>query len=183
MDDLFSTKPAKMAATLAYWRFDNKISSNVMLIEPSKADFDRVLAAIAKRSPDEFDVDILNKVFGPEAVLIPHRTNNLISGEFRTANHTGYLIDGGAWNATAMVEEARYVHFSDLYNPKPWQSENPQDVQNTIVPCWKHPDQEKEDCTSRESWLWLYKDFMKRRQVSHLPLSSLITAHLLTLPQ
>lgn len=164
MDDLFQAPPAKLSATIAYWLNDIKLSSNVLLLEPSQVEFDRIMGAIGKRANNEYDTEIVNKLFGGEASLIPHRTNNLITGEFRSGgNHTAYLGDDSQWNATAVLEEARFVHFSDLSSPKPWTSENPEDVKNTVVPCWKHPDHEKEDCTARVAWLGLYKEHMRRR--------------------
>ncbi|KAF2150243.1 glycosyltransferase family 8 protein [Myriangium duriaei CBS 260.36] len=164
MDDLFDTPPAKLAATMAYWLSDIKLSTNVLLIEPNKVDFDRIMAAIARRMPNEYDTDIVNKLFGSEATLIPHRRNNLITGEFRSGNnHAAYLGEGVEWNATLALEEARFVHFSDWNGPKPWDRENPDDVKNAVVPCWKHPDAEKEDCSSRDAWLRIYRDYLKRR--------------------
>lgn len=166
MDDLFqNTPPGKLAATWSYWLSEMKLSSNLLLLEPSKVDFDRVLAAIAKRWPNQFDTEIVNQLFGKGAVVIPHRGNHLISGEFRSGgNHAAYVGEGNEWNATQVLEEARFVHFSDLMSPKPWTAENPEDVKNTVVPCWKHPDEEKEDCTSRDAWLWLYREHLKRRR-------------------
>ncbi|KAF4555999.1 Glucose N-acetyltransferase-like protein 1 [Elsinoe fawcettii] len=171
MDDLFLRPSTAIAAPRAYWLEDQKVlSSQVMLIEPSQDKWDKIMARIEKREQEEFDMEVLNAVFGKEATVLEHRGYDLLSGEFRKTNHTAYLAgvsgeDKGEWNATRVLEQAKYVHFSDWPLKKPWfyRGEVREKFREHQPTCEIRAGGETL-CSDRDAWLWLYNDFLERRE-------------------
>ncbi|KAL1648726.1 N-acetylglucosaminyltransferase [Diplodia intermedia] len=60
------------------------LGSHVMLLEPNEHRHRKMLAEAA-RSPADFDMDVINRMF---AMMLPHRRLALLSGEFRKQNHS-----------------------------------------------------------------------------------------------
>lgn len=90
--------------------------------------------------------------------MLPHRQYDLITGEMRQENHAPFLGSKEAeWNVTRVMEDVKFVHFSDWPFPKPWLKASEEQ--------WKEatPKSEKE----RDVWAGIYKDFSERREVCH----------------
>lgn len=54
-------------------------------VEPSDFEFRRV------RQDDDFDMEIVNELYGKDRMIIPHRRYDLITGEFNEKEHHRYL--------------------------------------------------------------------------------------------
>lgn len=185
MDELFLLPSAQVAAPLAYWLDEPVLSSQMILIEPSEHEFARVMEKIEGRTKQDFDMEIVNYLYLNSSMKIPHRGYDLLTGEFRKTNHTQYFFDKGDprlqeekertahWDAAAILEEAKFVHFSDWPMPKPWVVTLNADelVEKTQPACVTGENGEEEDCSDRDAWLGLYEDFRERRAVS-LPVRS-----------
>ena len=121
MDELFLIEPAFVAMPRAYWLgFDNRVlSSQLLLLEPSKVEFERVMEAADKAGGGDYDMDILTNLYKDNALILPHRPYNLLTGEFRGDEHLKYLGDPNEeWDAEAIIKEAKFLHFSDWPLPK-----------------------------------------------------------------
>lgn len=120
MDELFLLPRSTVAMPRAYWiNPDQTLSSQLLLIEPSDAEFIRVMDAFSTAGPGEYDMDIVNHLYGGDALVIPHRPYNLLTGEFRSNNHDAYLGNSKEdWDSERMFTEAKYLHFSDWPLPK-----------------------------------------------------------------
>ncbi|KAK3291532.1 glycosyltransferase family 8 protein [Chaetomium fimeti] len=173
MDELFLLPPCPVAMPRAYWLYpDNKIlSSQLILAQPSADEFARVLARVEEAGGNDYDMEIVNYLYGDSALVLPHRPYDLVSGEFREApdKHGRYLGNADErWDAVAAFNEAKFVHFSDWPVPKPWL-----DIEKTR---WsKQPDCFERDgvasCVEREIWNTLYDEFKERRKrvCTHVP--------------
>ena len=64
-----------MAMPRAYWLgFKGRIvSSQLLLLEPSEYEFDRVLKVTENAGDDGYDIDILNTLCQDFAMFLPHR--------------------------------------------------------------------------------------------------------------
>ncbi|TKX23429.1 glucose N-acetyltransferase-like protein [Elsinoe australis] len=177
MDELFLLPSAQVAAPLAYWLDEPVLSSQMILIEPSEHEFARVMEKIEGRTKQDFDMEIVNYLYLNSSMKIPHRGYDLLTGEFRKTNHTQYFFDKGDprlqeekertahWDAAAILEEAKFVHFSDWPMPKPWVVTLNADelVEKTQPACVMGENGGEEDCSDRDAWLGLYEDFRERR--------------------
>ncbi|KAF2156246.1 glycosyltransferase family 8 protein [Myriangium duriaei CBS 260.36] len=165
MDELFLLPTAPVAMPRAYWLDKHGfLSSQVVLIEPSKQEFDRIREAFQSRKDDDFDMEIVNNLYGDNCMILPHRRYDLISGEFKGKSHTKYLgSDREVWNAKDALAEAKLVHFSDWPLPKPWKPTSRREIEKVQPTCTDLPDGKK-DCLDREVWLGIYQDFRNRRE-------------------
>lgn len=121
MDELFLLPPCPVAMPRAYWLNPNDrvLSSQVMLIQPSKLEFGRIMDAINNASSKDYDMEIMNNLYRDSALVLPHRPYDLLTGEFRGNNHTAYLGNQlEEWDPYAVKAEAKYLHFSDWPVPK-----------------------------------------------------------------
>ncbi|KAF2221722.1 nucleotide-diphospho-sugar transferase [Elsinoe ampelina] len=169
VDELFLRPPAGVVAPKAYWLEDQQVlSSQVMLIEPSQNKWDRIMTRIDKRKDEEFDMEIVNAVFGKEAAILEHRGYDLLSGEFRKQNHAAYLAGSSSskepWDAEKILKEAKYIHFSDWPLKKPWfyQGEAKDKFREYQPNCTELAEGGR-DCDNRDVWLSLYENFLDRR--------------------
>lgn len=172
MDELFLLPRCPVAMPRAYWlQSQNLLSSHLVLLQPSAADFERIAETIEEADRDDYDMEILNELFGDSAMVLPHRQYATSTGEFRRKDHKGYLgTDREPWDPVAAFNEAKYVHFSDWPVPKPW-LETPQDVLEKEQPkC--HGEGDGADCSDRDIWNGIYSDFRSLRKV-YLPYWSL----------
>ena len=147
----------------AYWLFpDNPIlSSQVVLIQPSEFEFTRIEQEIEKASSNEYDMEIVNTLYHDSALVLPHRPYDLLTGEFRSKDHTAYLgNDKEEWDPVAVYNEAKLVHFSDWPLPKPWIDSSAADVEPECV-----NNTGSEDCTSRDIWRGICSEFRDLRKV------------------
>lgn len=170
MDELFLLPRCPVALPRAYWIDPDRhvLSSQLVLLEPSAFEFDRVMHAMRHKAANDFDMEIVNALYADSAMILPHRPYNLLTGEFRAANHTAYLGNGlEKWEPDAALAEAKFVHFSDWPVPKPW-IETPEPLREEKQPrCETGDGMGGEDCRARDIWLGLYGDFRRRRQVRH----------------
>jgi hypothetical protein len=171
MDELFLLPTAPVAMPRTYWLEQFFLSSQLIVIEPSEDGWQRVQSAMEHHEGHDYDMDILNKVFGASSLVIPHRRYDLLTGEFRHQidQHEAYLGSTDLWNARDAVKEAKFVHFvhfSDWPLPKPWLNATEEQVTRQQPSCRSISEGEL-DCTDRDVWLELRKDFSERRLVCH----------------
>ena len=166
LDELFLLPPVPVAMPRAYWLWpdDQKLSSQVNLIQPSEVEFSRVMDKIAEAEGKDYDMEIMNYLYRDSALVLPHRPYDLLTGEFTAKDHKYYLgSDTEEWDPLAVYNEAKLVHFSDWPVPKPWLA-TPESLQQAKQPdCVSTPD--GEDCTARELWNGFYSDFRDLRKV------------------
>jgi hypothetical protein len=184
MDELFLLPPCPVAMPRAYWLLDKAnmtsrmalLASHVMVIQPSEREFARIQSRVERAADDEYDMELLNKMYADTAMVLPHRPYTMLSSEFRETNHGLYLgsddDDAGEWDPAAVLREARTVHFSDYPVPKPWKKKltawDEMNIRDLEPRCEvkKGEEEEEEDCSAREAWRWLYSDFRERKAVS-----------------
>lgn len=124
-----------------------------MLIQPSEEEDGKMEAVISEARSDEYDMDIINKLYRGKVQRIPQWLFNLITGEFRWRNYAAYLGSRPAkWDPDAVLKEARFMRVSNLPIPKPWMRV-PKDLLNKRMP----------KCPQSE-WLKFYYDFAMRRK-------------------
>ncbi|KAF2264010.1 nucleotide-diphospho-sugar transferase [Lojkania enalia] len=162
MDELFLLPPAPVAMPRAYWLDQLFLSSQLVVLEPSEQEWKRIQNAMQNNADSGFDMDILNTLYNESCTIIPHRKYDLLSGEFRSKKHDKYLGADEPWDPKAVLEEAKFVHFSDWPRPKPWLKADSAIVEEVQPKCKKV--EGEEDCTDRDIWLSLYQDFSQRRQ-------------------
>ena len=165
MDELFLMPSSPVAMPRAYWLDQPFLSSQLVLVEPSSTEWHQIQEFMKHDDPG-FDMDILNDMYKDSCIIIPHRRYNLLSGEFRGEEHKKYLGSDEKWDGAKELENAKFVHFSDWPVPKPW-LERPDSIMEEHRPkCREGKNDGERDCTDRDIWLNLYKDFSDRRQVS-----------------
>lgn len=166
LDELFSLPSAPVAMPRAYWMPEKFfLSSQLIVIEPSAAEWRRVEYVMDHHEGHDYDMDILNKLYGKSSTVIPHRRYDLLSGEFHNAKHENYLgSPNEKWDPKKALDEAKFVHFSDWPMPKPWLEPLLGMVEMNQPECRRiSSDTEELDCTDREIWLGVRKDFTERR--------------------
>lgn len=162
MDELFLLPSAPVAMPRAYWMDRFFLSSQVIVVEPSDAEWQRIQDATERHEGFDYDMDILNKLYETSSTVIPHRKYDLLTGEIRPKNHELYLGSKESWNIRNILAEAKFVHFSDWPMPKPWLEAKQEDWDKYTPKCMIISDLEH-DCSDREAWLELRKDFSARR--------------------
>ncbi|EXK76616.1 hypothetical protein FOQG_18651 [Fusarium oxysporum f. sp. raphani 54005] len=131
LDHLFRLPSTPFLAPAAYWIDKDFLTSALMLIEPNPTQWDRVREVISDPKPDQYDMDIINNLFGH----LPDR----LSGKYVTLNSHWEDRNLPSWfnpsheggNDTATSElalnqdldnlyhhEAQVVHFTAV--GKPW---------------------------------------------------------------
>ena len=127
MDEVFLLPPAPIAMPRAYWLWHDheevdadhaELSSQMVLIMPNADEYKSVMdATIEHESAGE--MDILNAEYLKSAMVLPHRPYDLVTGEFRYKSHTAYLgNEHEVWDPEVVLQEAKYLHFSDWPIPK-----------------------------------------------------------------
>lgn len=167
MDELFLLPPVPMVTPRAYWLAPRTLSSQFMVVRPSSTEFDRLMSIITTHDANQFDMDIVNNLYGNNGIITPHRPYDLLSGEFRADTHAAYLgSDEEVWDPISALKEAKFLHFSDWPYPKPWIEARTQMTDELKPRCHWHGNPEREDCRNQEVWVELYTDFARRREVS-----------------
>ncbi|KAK5659110.1 hypothetical protein OQA88_1200 [Cercophora sp. LCS_1] len=170
MDELFLLPPAPVAMPRAYWLYPEKeiLSSQLMLVTPSEKEFARVMNAIDAAGKDEYDMEIVNTLYRDSALVIPHRGYDLLTREFMNPpdQHAWYLgSPDEEWDPVAVLEEAKFLHFSDWPVPKPWMP-NDEELRLEHQPgCWER--EGVESCAERELWNGFREAFRDKREVSY----------------
>ncbi|KAK3644381.1 hypothetical protein LTR56_009633 [Elasticomyces elasticus] len=165
MDELFFLPSAPVAMPRAYWLEEHTrvLSSQLVLIEPSEREFIRVLDSLQHRTSQQFDMEIVNDLYGDSCFIIPHRRYDLLTGELKAENHSKYLGSSDEmWDVQAIMNETKFVHFSDWPHPKPWLPTSDEQKERAAPKCSVISDGEL-DCRNRDTWYWLYEDFHRRR--------------------
>ncbi|PYI36775.1 nucleotide-diphospho-sugar transferase [Aspergillus indologenus CBS 114.80] len=185
MDELFLLPPCPVAVPRAYWfnPNDRVMSSQLVLIQPSAFEFDRIKKSIAEAGTNQYDMEIVNDLYRDSALIIPHRPYNILTGEFRSKNHTSYLGNSlEPWDPIKILSEAKFLHFSDWPVPKPWIKADKKVVEEKQPTCDMNPQTGlKDDCRARDIWLGIYDDFAQRRQaICNMTLSNKRDSHIET---
>lgn len=121
MDELFLLEPAWVAMPRAYWLgFEGRVlSSQLLLLQPSEYEIDRVMNATENAGANDYDMDILNTLYQVSAMIIPTIRYDLLTGEFRGDDHQKHLQDSQQqWDPYAIMTEAKYIQLSDWLLPK-----------------------------------------------------------------
>ncbi|KAG5742844.1 hypothetical protein H9Q70_014434 [Fusarium xylarioides] len=165
MDELFLLPDAPVAMPRAYWISpENILSSQLMLIQPSESEFSRIMQRVQSVKSGEYDMKIVNELYGDSALVFPHRHYDLLSGEFRNDKHAHYLgSELETWDPASAYSEAKLIHFSDWPLPKPWKPMS-EDERLRAQPNCTQTTSGEENCTARIIWNSLYIDFRKRRK-------------------
>ncbi|QKX63128.1 uncharacterized protein TRUGW13939_10296 [Talaromyces rugulosus] len=167
MDELFLLPSAPVGMPRAYWLnfAEPVLSSQLVLIQPSEFEFKRVMDAISSASSRDYDMEIVNNLYKDSAFILPHRPYNLITGEFRSKQHSDYMGNSEEqWDPEKILHEAKFLHFSDWPVPKPWVPASPSVIQGKQPTCDMNLVTGHEDnCRARDIWLGFYDDFARRR--------------------
>lgn len=171
MDELFLTPRFTVAMPRTYWlALESRVLSlQVLLIEPSEKEFARVMAVTVDAGAAEYDMEILNRLYGDHAIVLPHRPCDLITSEFRysslgPAAYARYLGTADEpWDPVAVLGEAKFLHFSDWPAPKPWLEMSDDLCDEFQPPCWRVADDGSTSCVEHELWNSFYDEFQRRR--------------------
>lgn len=182
MDELFLLplpQGSAVAMPRAYWLHDSSkpgedvLGSHFILADLTRTNFAEVQAAVEAAGEEEFDMEVINRLFAETATLLPHRKYSLLTGEFRSQDHQNYFIgedsdieesgqnEGPTWDPRKALATAKYVHFSDWPLPKPWRKIEEEEFEKYQPSC------DGSDCAAREIWRSFYSDFKKRKWVSY----------------
>jgi hypothetical protein len=168
MDELFLLPPCPVALPRAYWLYPEKkiLSSHIMLIQPSEAEFTRVMDKVNEAAHNDYDMEIINYLYQGNTLVLPHRRYGMLTAEFRRepGEHVKYLgSDREVWDPVAILNEAKFVHFSDWPVPKPWLRMSDK-VRRDNQPKCRTIDG-VESCAERDIWNGFYDEFAERRKV------------------
>lgn len=173
MDELFLLPSARVAMPRAYWSQWSERAAMpefcdaIALIEPSSAEWEVVHEAIDSREERESDAKTMNRLYGPEVMVLPHRGYALLTGEFAAEDHGPYLgIPGETRDAEEVLTEAKFVHFSDYPLPKPWAAVEEAMVESARPKCRVVDEDGGKECKDRGVWEALRREFKARRKVS-----------------
>lgn len=166
LDHLFLLPPCPVAMPRAYWLYPDKqiLASHIMLVQPSAAEFARVMSRVETAARDDYDMEIVNYLYRDSALVLPHRPYGLLTIEYRGDDHSYYLgNDREEWDPVAVFNEAKFMHFSDWPLPKPWLPMPAALKQEWQPKC--HLQDGVESCRTREVWDGFYREFAERRKV------------------
>ncbi|KAE8350637.1 nucleotide-diphospho-sugar transferase [Aspergillus coremiiformis] len=168
MDELFLLPSSPVAMPRAYWfnTTDLRLSSQVMLVQPSAFEFDRIMKSVDIAGPSTYDMDIMNNLYKGNALILPHRPYDLLTGEFRREDHSLYMGNSlEQWDPSVVLEEAKYIHFSDWPILKPWFQTSEETIEAQQPTCNTNTTTGEEICRARNLWREFYSEFVKRRKV------------------
>jgi hypothetical protein len=155
VDELFLLPSAPVAMPRAYWLDQPFLSSQLVLVEPSTFEFARIQTALSNHSKTDFDMEIVNNLYGDSCFIIPHRRYDLLTGEFKRPDHSAYLgSKEEVWDPRKIMNEANSIHFSDWPFPKPWIYATDRQLEEASPKCVKSAFG-AEDCEDRDMWLWV----------------------------
>lgn len=170
LDELFFLPPTPIALPRAYWS-DFKpwpLTSLLMLLEPNTQELEGFKTSIKAGAEADvvtskkYDMDLLNDRFSDSALVLPHRPYALLTGEFRSHDHSAYLGNNREeWDPDRILKEAKLVHFSDWPLPKPWIMWPSEGLAQMQPDCGG---KKEGTCKERVIWKDLYDDFRQRRR-------------------
>ncbi|KAK0738622.1 nucleotide-diphospho-sugar transferase [Schizothecium vesticola] len=150
IDELFLLPLCPIAMPRAYWLHSDvqALSSLLMLVQPSNAEFQRIMDEMARAGNNDYDMEILNRLYRDNALVLPHRPYALLTTEFRQGpdKHGHYLGgDDKPWDPVA-----------------PWLS-MPEGMKEAQQPeCWEREGMAA--CAERDLWNGFYQEFRDRRE-------------------
>jgi hypothetical protein len=173
MDELFLLPPCPVALPRAYWLYPEKkiLATHIMLLQPSKTEFERIMDAVNDATSSDYDMEIVNSLYQDSALILPHRPYGLLTREYirDPDDHVHYLgNDREEWDPVATFHEAKYLHFSDWPLPKPW-LDMPEKALLEHQPRCHERKNGVESCAEREVWYGFHRDFTERRKVRPPP--------------
>lgn len=72
------------------------------------------MEGIQQAGSNNYDMEIVNKLYRDNALVLPHQLYNLLTGEFRSKKHISYLgSEEEPWDPEKILKEAKFLHFSD----------------------------------------------------------------------
>jgi len=115
LDHLFDLPRVDIAAPRAYWLAQPSVTSLLLVVEPSSRVMSRISRYIDHPAVDMFDMDIINREFINESLILPNDYGRLNSewDHDDKIHRYDYAMD-----LDEMYERAYVAHFSDL--GKPW---------------------------------------------------------------
>lgn len=124
LDHLFNLPLVPFQAPNAYWISESFLSSTLMLIEPSDKLWSLIYYEIQDIPSDQYDMDIINKVFQGTSPLLPGAYSTLNShwedwnlplwSEIRSTSETSV----SSWDLYNLYLESYVIHFTAI--GKPW---------------------------------------------------------------
>ncbi|KAI5294923.1 N-acetylglucosaminyltransferase [Ascosphaera acerosa] len=174
MDELLLLPNVPVAMPRAYWLDTSQrvLGSHVLLVEPSTIETQRVLTAMHEATEREYDMEVLNKLYRDTAMVLPHGQYGLLTGEFRSQDHSRFL--GAAsqngrsvdleFDPEAVINAAKYVHFSDWPVPKPVYDIPDDTLAKHRPKCITDYLANTRDCRAQVIWTSLYEDYDRRRK-------------------
>ncbi|KAK1456509.1 glucose N-acetyltransferase [Colletotrichum cuscutae] len=151
IDELFLSPPATVAVPRAYWLYPEKkiVASHIMLVQPSVAEFARIVEKVDHAGKEEYDMEIINDLYKDSAMILPHRPYSLLTRSFGGDHQDYYLGNSNeVWDAVTVYNEAKYLHFSDWPMHKPWLKSSDSLIKERQPDCVVRD--RNEDCTARE---------------------------------
>lgn len=148
MDKLFLMPPAVAAMPRSYWNEKPKLGSQLLLLQPSRYECERIKTAIDTAKEDEYDMKIINNLYGDTAMVLPYKEYGLTSTEFAPLggtqrNHSTYLGDA----------------------TKPWFKSALEIIESVRPPCAMNPGEHSfMACREYEIWKGLHEDFKTGRK-------------------
>ncbi|OPB45314.1 hypothetical protein A0O28_0075240 [Trichoderma guizhouense] len=155
MDELFHLPPCPIAMPRAYWLLDDEksrrtLTSHVMVIQPSEREFARIQKRVELVDENEYDMELLNKLYANTAMVIPHRPYAMLSSEFRETDHQLYLgSETEKWDPAVVLDDQ-----DNIIKLEPKCELKRKDDESGL---------REEDCSGRDVWRELYADFRERK--------------------
>lgn len=184
LDELFFVPPAAAVMPRAYWLRKPQMSSQIMVLTPSADVFHNLEGAVHRKAGYGFyDMEVMNYLFGRSCQVLPHQTYDLLTGEFRSAEHAAFLgSQSGSgkqgWDPEVVYRNAKMIHFSDHPLHKPWVATEEQIM--AVKPVCSFDAEVGKECKAQEIWLNIYKTFQDQRAVSYKPLRVCAKANMCT---
>lgn len=165
MDELFFLPPAPLAMPYVYWSKPPgwRLSNQIMVIQPSPTEFERIERAVHGAAEGHTDMDLVQKLYKRSLIRLPQRPYHILTEEFRLREreHSKYLgASGERWNTREIILETKLVHLFDSTIPNP-------PVASNVT--WKHYKPRcfpvayrKTDCSCRNAWSKFYSNYHNR---------------------
>ncbi|KAL7904187.1 alphaN-acetylglucosamine transferase [Trichoderma velutinum] len=133
VDAIFRMPSAELAAPSAYWLENSGITTTCMLIELSSGLWERVQEAITSILPDEYDMDIINRIFQKEIYRLPgsyvtlnsHWEDRNVPIWFAANHSSAFPTDSSAQPASdddleELYHQTDILHFTAVGKPWMW---------------------------------------------------------------
>jgi len=167
MDELFFMPPTPLAMPYVYWRKPAgwRFSNQIMVIQPSSADFLEIEKIVKKADRHETDMDIVRTLYNNTLTRLPQRPYHILSEEFRLGDneHSKYLgASEEKWDAGQMLRQTKLVHFFDPPIPEPWIATKT--TWEKYMPRCIPAAYRRFNCGNRDAWIKFYTEYENRRK-------------------